>query len=78
MKRLFSFMMVMCLISMSALASKTVTGRVVSASDNEPLIGASVQAIGSNQGTGTDVNGEFSLTVNDNVKNRATTSLSTR
>ncbi|MBQ5509463.1 MAG: SusC/RagA family TonB-linked outer membrane protein, partial [Muribaculaceae bacterium] len=53
---------------MSALASKTVTGRVVSASDNEPLIGASVQAIGSNQGTGTDVNGEFSLTVNDNVK----------
>ena len=61
-------MMVMCLISMSALASKTVTGRVVSASDNEPLIGASVQAIGSNQGTGTDVNGEFSLTVNDNVK----------
>ena len=68
MKRLFSFMMVMCLISMSALASKTVTGRVVSASDNEPLIGASVQAIGSNQGTGTDVNGEFSLTVNDNVK----------
>lgn len=68
MKRLFSFMMVMFLISMSALASKTVTGRVVSASDNEPLIGASVQAIGSNQGTGTDVNGEFSLTVNDNVK----------
>jgi TonB-linked SusC/RagA family outer membrane protein len=52
---------------MSAWANKTVTGKVVSASDNEPLIGATVQAIGSAQGTSTDLDGQFTVTVNDNV-----------
>ena len=59
--------MAICLISMSAWANKTVTGKVVSASDNEPLIGATVQAIGSSQGTSTDLDGQFTVTVNDNV-----------
>ena len=59
--------MVMCLIAMSAWASKTVNGKVVSAVDNEPLIGATIQAVGSSQGTATDINGEFTVTVNDNV-----------
>jgi TonB-linked SusC/RagA family outer membrane protein len=52
---------------MSAWASKTINGRVVSASDNEPLIGATIQAIGSNQGTATDISGEFTVTLNDDV-----------
>ena len=52
---------------MSAWASKTVNGKVVSAVDNEPLIGATIQAVGSSQGTATDINGEFTVTVNDNV-----------
>ena len=59
--------MVICLIAMSAYANKTVNGKVVSASDNEPLIGATVQAVGSSQGTATDINGEFTVTLNDNV-----------
>ena len=59
--------MVICLISVSAWASKTVNGKVVSAVDNEPLIGATIQAVGSSQGTATDLNGEFTVTVNDNV-----------
>lgn len=59
--------MAICLITMSAWANKTVTGKVVSASDNEPLIGATVQAIGSTQGTSTDLDGQFTVTVNDNV-----------
>ncbi|MBQ9577865.1 MAG: SusC/RagA family TonB-linked outer membrane protein [Muribaculaceae bacterium] len=67
MKRLLSILMAICLISMSAWANKTVTGKVVSASDNEPLIGATVQAIGSSQGTSTDLDGQFTVTVNDNV-----------
>ena len=67
MKRLLSTLMAVCFIVMSAWASKTVNGKVVSASDNEPLIGATVQAIGSSQGTATDLNGEFTVTVNDNV-----------
>ena len=59
--------MALCLISMSAWANKTVNGKVVSAVDNEPLIGATVQAIGSSQGTATDIDGQFTVTVNDNV-----------
>ena len=66
MKRLLSTLMVVCLIALGA-SAKTVKGKVVSATDNEPLIGATVQAVGSNQGTSTDINGEFSVTVNDNV-----------
>ena len=66
MKRLLSTLMVVCLIVLGA-SAKTVKGKVVSATDNEPLIGATVQAVGSNQGTATDINGEFSVTVNDNV-----------
>ena len=52
---------------MSAWANKTVNGKVVSASDNEPLIGATVQAVGSSQGTATDLDGQFTVTVNDEV-----------
>ena len=59
--------MAICLITMSAWANKTINGKVVSAVDNEPLIGATVQAVGSSQGTATDLNGEFTVTVNDNV-----------
>ncbi len=58
--------MVVCLIALGA-SAKTVKGKVVSATDNEPLIGATVQAVGSNQGTATDIDGEFTVTVNDNV-----------
>lgn len=66
MKRLLTTLMVVCLIVLGA-SAKTVKGKVVSAADNEPLIGATVQAVGSNQGTSTDINGEFTVTVNDNV-----------
>ena len=59
--------MAICLIVMSAWANKTVNGKVVSAVDNEPLIGATVQAVGSSQGTATDLDGQFTVTVNDNV-----------
>ncbi len=67
MKRLLSTLMAICLITMSAWANKTVNGKVVSASDNEPLIGATVQAVGSSQGTATDLDGQFTVTVNDEV-----------
>ena len=67
MKRLLSTLVAVCIIAFGAFANKTVSGKVVSASDNEPLIGATVQAIGSSQGTATDINGEFTVTVSDNV-----------
>ena len=44
--------------------SRNVKGVVVSATDNEPIIGASIQAKATPGGTVTDVNGEFTLNVN--------------
>lgn len=46
-----------------ALAQTTVTGTVVSQDDGEPVIGASVRIAGTSQGTTTDVDGKFSLSV---------------
>ncbi len=47
----------------TALAQSHVTGKVVSQEDGEPVIGASVKVAGSNVGTVTDVNGNFTLSV---------------
>lgn len=43
--------------------SRTVTGKVISAEDEQPVIGASVMVKGTSTGTITDVNGNFSITV---------------
>jgi len=41
----------------------TVSGTVLSGSDNEPLIGASVLSVATNAGTSTDIDGNFTLKV---------------
>jgi TonB-linked SusC/RagA family outer membrane protein len=43
--------------------SRTVSGKVVSAADGEPIIGASVSVKGSSVGTITDFNGSFTINV---------------
>lgn len=49
--------------------NRTVTGTVVSATDGEPLIGATVLPVGDNgHGTATDLDGNFSLQVPSSVK----------
>ena len=45
----------------SALSAKVVTGKVVSAVDNEPLIGATVQVEGAQTGSITDFDGDFKI-----------------
>ncbi|MBO9730928.1 MAG: TonB-dependent receptor [Chitinophaga sp.] len=45
--------------------TRTVTGRVYSAKDNTPLPGASVVIKGTTNGTATDADGNFKLSVND-------------
>lgn len=52
-----------CLIGIGQIHAQsiTVTGIVTSASDGEPLIGASVQVINSNVGTITDFDGNFTI-----------------
>ena len=56
--------------SSSSSSSHVIKGKVTEP-DGEPLIGATIQAIGPlgpGNGTSTDINGEFTLTVPDNVK----------
>ncbi|MBQ6204505.1 MAG: TonB-dependent receptor [Prevotella sp.] len=46
-----------------AMAQTKVSGTVVSHEDGQPVIGATVQVPGTNQGTVTDVNGKFELSI---------------
>lgn len=64
MKKLYSLMIVMLLVP-QVWASITVTGKVTSATDGEPVIGASVMEKGTQNGTITDYDGNYSLTVDD-------------
>ena len=41
----------------------TVSGTVLSGSDNEPLIGATVRSLATNAGTSTDIDGNFTMSV---------------
>ncbi len=66
MKKIFLFLIASLLCSVAATAQdRTVTGQVVSETDGEPLIGATVLPVpsGNGQGTATDIDGRFSITV---------------
>ncbi|MBR4829499.1 MAG: TonB-dependent receptor plug domain-containing protein [Muribaculaceae bacterium] len=63
MKRIYSLLASLLLVSMAALAQVTVHGTVVQASDNEPIIGATVTVVGTKTGTATDLDGHFTVTV---------------
>lgn len=49
-------------IGAGVLYAQTVKGTVISGSDNEPLIGASVMVEGTRNGTVTDLDGNFTIT----------------
>ncbi|MCH5246802.1 MAG: TonB-dependent receptor [Muribaculaceae bacterium] len=57
---LLSLLLFMGMASASA-QSVTVTGTVTSAADGEPLIGVSVMVIGTQNGTATDIDGNYSI-----------------
>lgn len=60
----FVMMALMSLLSLSAYADVTVTGIVVEAGTNDPIIGASVVEKGrTSNGVATDVDGAFTLTL---------------
>ncbi len=68
MKKILFFLLSVMICSTAAIAqlpSRTVTGTVISAMDDEPLVGATVLPLplGSGNGTATDVDGNFTLTV---------------
>ena len=63
MKRKLTLMLLCMVVTITAWAQSAITGTVVSATDNEPVIGASVKVKGASQGTVTDVNGKFTINV---------------
>ena len=64
MKKVLLFLSVLLLAFGQVWAqSQTIKGTVLNSSDEEPIIGASVQVKGTVKGTITDVNGKFSIEV---------------
>lgn len=70
MKKLFLFLVVLVAVCIGASAqqTRTITGVVLYAGDNEPLIGATILPANGGQGTVTDVDGRFSLAIAPSVK----------
>ncbi len=69
MKKLFLLLAAIAVLAIGASAqTQTITGTVYSASDKEPLIGASVLAVGSGKGTSTNNDGNFTLVIPTSVK----------
>lgn len=69
MKKLFLMLAVIIAATVNVMAqSHTVTGTVVDAATDEPLVGASVLPVGSSNGVATDMDGKFTLSVPASVK----------
>lgn len=69
MRKLFFIMMAVLACSFSALAqTNTFHGKIVDAANDEPLVGATVAAVGSTQAVATDLEGDFTITVPNTVK----------
>ena len=69
MRKLFFIMMAVLACTFAAYSqTKTYKGTVVDATNNEPLIGATVIPVGGGQGTATDIDGRFAITVPASVK----------
>ncbi len=69
MRKLFFILMTLigCCLSIQA-QNRTYSGSVLDASNNEPLIGATIMPIGGGQGAAADIDGNFSITVPASVK----------
>lgn len=68
MKRLVFFLTALFAFTFATFAAnRTVQGIVVSAEDGEPLVGATVMGVGTTDGTATDIDGQFSLSLPETV-----------
>jgi TonB-linked SusC/RagA family outer membrane protein len=61
-KRLMTLLAVLFLMVGGAFSQTKVSGTVVSQDDGQPVMGATIQVVGTNTGTVTNSNGQFSLT----------------
>jgi len=60
----FVFLLLYCSPSMSQIV---ITGKVISAEDSLPVIGANVSEINTDNGTVTDIDGQYSITISENA-----------
>ena len=72
-KRLALMILLLVACTVTAVAQQVVTGTVVDADLKEPIIGANVVLVNSQnrniKGTTTDIDGNYSLSVPENLKN---------
>lgn len=69
MKKLFLLLVTVLTIGICASAqTRTISGTVLDAANDEPVMGATVMPIGGGQGVSTDVDGNFTITVPSSVK----------
>ena len=66
MKKVLLFLF--CAMASVAISAQTVSGTVIDADNNEPLIGVSILEVGTANGIVTDIDGNFELSVNDGAK----------
>lgn len=57
----FSLVLILLMLSFTALAQRVITGRVIDAKTSEPLIGATLKVESTGVGTQANANGEFSI-----------------
>ncbi len=65
MKTRLLFLLAFCLMCSVAFAQRIVKGQVVSDNENEPLIGVAIVEKGTSNGTVTDIDGKFSIKVDN-------------
>ena len=69
MRKLFLTSMAVVAVAFAAeVQARTISGTILEAGTNEPLVGATVMPIGGGEGASTDVDGKFTINVPDNVK----------
>ena len=66
MKKVLLFLF--CAMATVALSAQTVSGTLIDADNNEPLIGVSIIEVGTSNGVVTDIDGNFELKVQDGAK----------
>ena len=67
-KRLMTVAAAIAVSTSMAFAQSQISGKVTSAEDGSPVIGASIKVAGTNTGTVTDIDGNFSLNAPANAK----------
>lgn len=66
-RRFSLFALLLFLTSISAIAQRVIVGIVSDEENNEPLIGATVKAVGSSEAAVTDIDGKYSISVKNTI-----------